>query len=107
MIPRAERGRVPRAGAATLTAARDVTELPALVGVRGETPGAGLPIRVTAVIPLQVLAGESERARRSLMAREQCSPRQPTDYWNDTEKISRALREDDTQIRGALHIFLK
>lgn len=39
------------------------------------------------------------------MAREQCSRRQHTDYWNDTEKISRTLREDDTQIRGALRIF--
>ena len=25
--------------------------------------------------------------------------------WNDTEKISMALRKDDTQIREAFHIF--
>lgn len=36
--------------------AGNVTEFPAFVGIHGETPWAGLPIRVTAVIHLQVLA---------------------------------------------------
>ena len=56
-----------RAGA-ILTTARDVTELPAFVGICGETPRAGLPIRVTAVIHLQVLVWKSEGVRRILIA---------------------------------------
>lgn len=51
-----------------LTTSRDVTEFPALLGVSGETPGAGLPIRITAVIHLQILAWKSEGARRTLTA---------------------------------------
>lgn len=51
-----------------LTAARDVTELPAFAGIRGETPRARLPIRVAAVIHLQVLVRKSEWARRILIA---------------------------------------
>lgn len=53
---------------AILTTAWDVTELPAFVGIRGETPRAGLPIGVTTVIHLQFLAWKSEQARGILMA---------------------------------------
>lgn len=53
--------------AAGLTAARDVAELPAFVGIRGEAPGPGLSVRVPAVVHLQVLVWESERAGRVLI----------------------------------------
>lgn len=70
MIPREElTGEDPgERGGATLTASRDVTEFPAFVGIRGEAPWAGLPVRVTAVIHLQILVWKSECARRILTA---------------------------------------
>lgn len=68
-IPRAEQARIPGPWVCSiLTAARDVTEFPAFVEIHGETPRAGLPIRVAAIIHLQVLVWKSERARRILIA---------------------------------------
>lgn len=51
-----------------LTTSRDVTEFPAFAGIGGETPWAGLPIRVTTVIHLQILVWKSECARKILTA---------------------------------------
>lgn len=68
-IPRAEQARIPEHWPrALLTAAWDVTEFPAFVGIHRETPRAGLPVRVAAVIHLQVLVWKSGRARRILIA---------------------------------------
>ena len=68
LIPR-EQVKVPEDWVRTiLTTSRDVTEFPALLGVGGETPWAGLPIRITAVVHLQILAWKSEGVRRTLTA---------------------------------------
>lgn len=69
LIPRAEQVKIPEDWVwAILTTARDVTEFPAFVGIHGETPRAGLPIRVTTVIHPQVLVRKSEQARRVVIA---------------------------------------